>query len=514
MRMPPQGRSSNRRLASERRTTSARAALTSMSVGFASIISNLALLPLILSTVGAADYGVWITLITATTYLYQADLGAGAAVVHFGSQARGGGGPLKLNQLVASSCAWMASITGLLIPLYITVAAVLLNHTSLGSSLTAEERNWFIVLGALILACFPLRTFSATLESAGYWTTERHSQLLGVAVRSVGIILACSLDVGVAGIASAEALGLIVPPMVSTLACLLRRIARPHRRDVSLNAVRVILRYSTRSFAVAAIGALILQSGSLIATTTIGPASAAYYNAAFRVYSSARQLVSWTIDPLRPALSRMYVLDAAEAMRIVRGALFLMQFLVTAGSGFLIFVMPVMIEPWLGDSVPTRDVTLTIQVLLAGLIVNCAHIPLMAATDSAGFPGAYLKLQATWCVLTLIFGVALANAIGIVGIGLGLTVSIVLLEPFYLIKAQRALGFPLRNWLTETATNISALGFLGALTGIAISASPLPDLWRHISAGLALVSVMLVLALLTRKRLPVSLVKAAVSARV
>ncbi|MCQ1951080.1 polysaccharide biosynthesis C-terminal domain-containing protein [Arthrobacter sp. zg-Y859] len=321
-------------------------------------------------------------------------------------------------------------------------------------------------------------------------TIDRRNQVVGVIARVIGTSIALTTEAGILGIAIAELVALLIPSLLSIVSLYLRRIVKFKRADLSISTLRLMLGFSYRSFGVNLIGALTLQSGTVVVGLVGSSADVTYYNAAFRIYSGVRQLLTWTVDPFRPALSRIFGKDNADATPVLMSILLVSLGAGSAASCFLAISAPDLVELWLGGTVPTDVVSLASQVLLIGLLINMIHIPLAPATDAAGKPGTLIWGQMLWLVLCVGISFPLAAHFGIVGVALALSLPLVLVEPLMLFLAMSVLDIRMSSWLRLVATPVLAIVgcslALTALVGVLIERFNLEYYWLILGLGFGL----------------------------
>jgi O-antigen/teichoic acid export membrane protein len=419
--------------------------LSSATYGISSLIAGLALLPIVIDRIGAAPYGIWLLISSLTSYLYQADLGMGTAITHFLSRDREHAELDDRVRLVTAGFVWMSGAAVIALPVYLAVAILFVNARA-GTQLDQSEQVALIVLGGLLVALLGFRAFPSALQGTGHWVYERSTQVVGVAVQVVGTLIGCYVVRGIVPVAIAETLSDLVPMVIATAACV-RLGLRPRKlRAVTRRQLRTLLSYSLRAFTVGAMAAILLQADSLIVGIVATAAAVTYYAAAFRVYSGIRQLLSWLTDPLLPSLSRLFATDRDTARSITLGMLFVSLWIAAGACGTIVIGARFLVRVWLGDSVPVDRVSAVIAILLVGLIVNSAHIAGIAATDASGHPGAFLPLHMIWCGSNLVLSVVLGLTIGILGVAVGTTLPLLVLEPFYVRRMSQTLNFGLLEW--------------------------------------------------------------------
>jgi O-antigen/teichoic acid export membrane protein len=448
-----------------------------MLAGVLSLVAGLLLLPVIISTVGSASYGVWILLTVVANYLFYADLGVGAAIIHFGSRTRAGDRERTLGQFLSAALAWNTGVCVLVVPLYVAGATLYITSIGSASALTSAEGSALVLIGALTLTSVVLRPFASTLVGAGLLPVERRNQSIAVLIRIAGTLIACFGFQSIVAIAAAEALALVLPTVLSGLHLFRHRLVRLSVRG-NVSTLKFMFAYSLRSFGVGAIGALILQGGTLIIGITGTPSMVTYFNAAFRVYGSVRQILTWTLDPFRSSLSKLYVNDVEAAKRTLYSLSFLALVASAIGCLAIVFATPWIVETWLGSSVPVSDISLAIVVLLLGLIANAIHVPFVPAGDALGRPGAFIRVQVLWLMLFLVTGFLLSTFLGIVGVALGLTLPLLLVEPIYMRRATRVLSITTTAWMARVGLPASLLvgpaGAVALVFAAALSATGQP----------------------------------------
>lgn len=425
--------------------------LTSASAGIIVMLAGLLLIPLNIHVLGAATYGIWLTISAIAMLLYYSDLGVGIAIIHFGSRARSNVGTIDNSTLLSCGVAWTAVIWAILSPIFYFGVDIFMSPKFVQGGISSDQGKVLIALGIFLLGAMVAKPFAAMLTGAGFMNYERRNQISGALIRIVGTLIACLVFKDIVALAIAETLALVAPPLLSARMVIKNKIAAVSVSLVSKQALKEIFGYSTRAFATGAVGALILQAGTLVVATVGTTSDVTYFTAAFRVYSSVRQLISWITEPFRPLMSRLWSTDAERARTLLLTYLSLTATASVIGSATLMFASSDIVSLWLPSDVPQLQISLTIIILLAGMIFNSVHIPIVPALDGAGRPGAFLILQTIWLIMYVVLAFILGPNLGISGVAIAMTLPLILLEPFYWIKANRILGLGLARWARETA---------------------------------------------------------------
>jgi O-antigen/teichoic acid export membrane protein len=476
--------------------------LSSSATGLLSIATGILLLPLIISTVGSGPYGVWLVLIAVAAYLQLTDLGIGSALIHFGSRTRGGaefdatpGGMLGA-ALLWNAVAGVVGVTGFGI-----AATLYVSSADAAAVVDPATGHALALLGAVALSSILLKPFDAVLTGAGELPVERRNMFIGLSARIVVTLLGCLVFESLLVVAIAEVVAIVLPSIIS-MTIVLRRITRPHWSRATFATLRFMWRFSLRSFATASVGMLILQVGTVLVAIVATPSAVTYFTAAFRVYTGVRQVFSWTTDPFKSMLARVFVGDHRQGRQIVMTLGFISLLVAGTGCAIIILLAEDFTRIWLGADVPTGTIALTIMILLSGIVLNSIHVQFVPAADALGRPAAFLGLQVLWLVLYVVLGLWLGSLWGTVGVAAAFALPLLIVEPLYVMRARAVLGFSTTEWLRNTIRPAASIVVPPALIGSAI-ALLFPSIGNLVGATVVAVSVVGTLYAL-RRRPPVS----------
>ncbi|AFM16104.1 membrane protein involved in the export of O-antigen and teichoic acid [Mycolicibacterium chubuense NBB4] len=431
------------------------------------MLTALVVVPFILSAVTAAQYGLWLVLVSAASLLYYSDFGVGTAIVHFASRVRGGGESRTPSDLLSAGILWNTLAAIVVVPLYVLMAGIYVAHHAPAADLSPGVSAALIGLGALTVAVLIIRPFNSALAGAGFLPIEQRFQGIATVVRLVGTLLVCWLAPSLVLIAVVETLALLLP---SVLCCITIVRLRQHRvrwSRTTISTMRYMMRYSLRAFASSLIDAALLQGGTLATGILLAPADATYFSIAYRIFSSVRQLLYWITEPLRPALSRLYAVNKVEGDRVLQAMSRTMLAGATVGCLILILAGPGLIRLWVGGEVPVTSIAAASALLLAGLILNSIHIPFAAAAYAAGKPAAFLLTQLMWLCAFLALVKPLSANFGTVGVAAAFAMPLLIVEPLCLFIAKRTLDVSIRQWLWADVLPVAYL----VLPGTAASAT-------------------------------------------
>lgn len=441
----------------------------SATFGVLSLLANLCLIPLIIGTVGAGPYGIWLVLTTLATYLYQADLGMGTGVVRFVALDRDSADSFpRITRIVSSSFAWMFAAGVVATPVIWFVGGALVNHASSDSGVADSDIEALRVLACLLILCLGLRVFPSVLQGLGFWALERTFQMVGLLVRVLGVVLVALTSGSIVHLAIVEVAALLSPSILSTLRAISLRQFRLAISSVSAAEIRTLLSFSSKSFAMGATGAAIIQAGVIVAGIVTSPSLVAYYNAILRAYMAVRQLLTWVIDPFLPVLTRQFAHRVEDSSLTVLRLMFVGLFAGAVGSIGLAIAAPLIVPAWLPGSGISATLVIALQVLLVGMVFNSGHIAANSAASAVGRPGLFLGLHFLWLVLSIALSFVLGERFGLLGISLGNAIPIIALEVFYVRRGNRALKVANSAWLRQVLGPVAGVvAVAGAASAVA-----------------------------------------------
>lgn len=479
------------------------AVLSSSASGMLAIVAGILLLPLIVTTVGSGPYGVWLVLVSVATYLQLTDFGVGSALVHFGSRARGGDRfEASLASMLGAALLWNAAAGLVALTVFLAIGLQYVSSPDVTRTLVADQGVQLVVLGAVALGSIFMKPFDSVLVGEGKLPLERRHVFIGLIARIVGTLIGCIIFDSIVVVAIAEVIGLVLPSLLS-MAIVLVKVTRPRIGRQSLDTLRFLMKFSLRSFATGAVGMLTLQAGTIIVALVATSSAVTYFNAAFRIYTGVRQVFAWTTDPFRTMLAKTFVLDGARGRQIVMVLGFNSLLIASVACVVFGFVAPTFVRVWLGSSVPVDEIAATIMVLLVGVVLNAIHVQFVPSADALGRPGAFFYLQGLWLVMFVVVGGWLGSLFGIVGVAAGLTLPLLVVEPLYVWKASRVIGFSIPQWARSTVLPVAMIVIPSLAVAVVIDLAVRTQLGSMIAAG-AFVGLALCMIYLSRKRPPIS----------
>lgn len=483
-------------------------------VGVLSLFSGIILLPIVASQVGSGPYGVWLFLISITTYVGYGDLGVTGAIIHFGARARGGDGERTLSELLSAGLIWSLLSMIVILPLYLWLAwQYTENHLDILAH-SEMSQVMLVCMGGVVAFMAVVRPFTGALISTGLMVWTQRAAFATLIFRVVGTLVAVYTVGTVTAVALVETIATILPGVILMI-LVLTRVARVRFTRGMWPTLKLMLGYSTKSLTMGLSETVVLQGGTLIVGLVIGPASVTHFNLAYRVYNGVRQLMDWILEPFRSALSRIAV-GARDAHLALIGTLsFVVVAIMTAGTAVWFLGSQFLVGHWVGDHMPAASIALVATVLLVGMLIESLHWPWILAADTLGMPGAFLLPQILWGVLFIPLGLYLGQHGGIVGVAVAMVLPLIVLEPVYLGIARRVAGLRVRDWWRQSLRPVAVLlAFpvaVAALTWLVTTmAAPFLTGWLP---AVAFILGWLASAVVVRRHLPLDEVMAALRTR-
>ena len=416
--------------------------VSSVALGVTSIGANVLLLPIVVLSVGAAEYGVWLFLVSLITYGAYADLGTGTALSHFLANERGGLSPQSSRRWVpaASTISCLAFIAAALA--FVPLSALFIQGSSADPAL--------LIPVAIGLTSVLFKPASAILQGAGHYVLDRNLGLVAVVLRAGGTLTVCLVWPTIFAVALVEAIAIALPGLLAVPFAIraLRKRARTAKESMRERAGD-LLSYGVRSLSVSLLGVTILQGGTIFLGIFGNPTAVTWWNASFRIYTACRQASTWVIAPFLPALTRLMATDATQAMKVVKAVTIAAVTATGVVVGATVPIAQELATVWLGPEAPVELISGVLCVLLIGLTLNTFHVPMTLAGDAVGRPGVFFGPQLAWLFGYAALAYPFYAAWGIVGLALALSAPLPVVELLYVLRASQALGIRARDWWAD-----------------------------------------------------------------
>ena len=268
---------------------------------------------------------------------------------------------------------------------------------------------------------------------------------------------------------------------------------------------KAMFKFSLDLAAMTLAGTLVLQGGTIVSSLKLPLTSVAVYAAANRAFLLVREATNSLSIALLPEAAKNHAIGDAPANRRmwVVGTQYANLFLLVVLIPILAFASP-LLHYWLGINDPILG--WVAQILVASMIINNNHIIAVPILIGLGKVRVYAALHATWAASALSLGWLLAGPFGPVGVAAGMSVPLLLLEPFYLWYAAKCLEQPVMPFVKDALMRpyVVMLAPVALFTGYVVLVGRASEGdWLLMGGGCAvwLVSVTLAITLLRRRLL-------------
>ncbi len=445
-----------------------------------SMAGPLVMIPIYLRFLGRESYGVWLVILSVTSYLGLANLGIGQTLANRIAEAAACKRTDEIGPLVSTAFFGYAGIAGVLTLALLLFTPIVTNRLAVGTT-TAVIAPFFIYV-ALALMSFPFKVFPMVLR--GFERVDQE-QAITVATNVVRIaILALALFSGLKLIAVAAINGgaEILWPMAGYWQS--RRLTRevtPRLANFSRALLVGMVRPSLGFFGIQVAATLMMGVDNLVIGYALGAAAVTAYAVPLRLTMMPTGLLSVAVNAINPSVTVNYAQGSSQA--IARGYLFSLRIstlYATVGAIALWVIGPQFLRMWAGAGVfpGRRAYALMVMFFMMLVMIMPASSILWATTR-----------HYRWAVLALMEGVAnLALSLwgvrhfGLSGV-IGATVATSLMMTFWYLPygALRTLDLSIAKAARELAPGFAVSA--AALAAVAI-------LWRpHLDASLLYASV-------------------------
>ncbi|GAA2989764.1 O-antigen/teichoic acid export membrane protein [Microbacterium terrae] len=421
------------------------AVITTYAARFASMIAYVALLPVVLTAFGAEAYGLYM-LTVAVGALFQQDLGVGGATTRFIGVAAPSGDFARMRRVAAASNMFFLAAAVILSSITALVFALTIPRTQFGAELS--DTAWILaILG--VANVFILLSFSSNrqiLTGIGRLKDVNYL-LIGLALFRIALTLVvCWAGIGIVAVAAVDVLGILAFGIATYV---LRRTRAPQitarPRDFRWSVFRELFAVSAQLMILGLAGVVIMQVGGILTALMLPIAYTALYAAGQRIYLLVKEVTNSLATAVLPTASMRE--GGAEGAPIgemyLRGTSYANMLMMVVLVPVVVF-MPQIMAVWLGPS--GAGAAVVAQILVLSMFANNNHLLAVPILTAQGSVRGYAVLHTIWAVTGTALAVLLGEPLGLTGIALGLTLPILLLEPFYIAIALRRLDLTVKDF--------------------------------------------------------------------
>jgi O-antigen/teichoic acid export membrane protein len=394
--------------------------------------------PVQLSHIGLVEFGLWVLITGAVSYITVVDPGFGDMITRYGAMAHVRGDRAVGARLCSLATLVWVGIGLLGLPLLLWVVPWGVPHLNLEPALRTVAIRYFYWGYAITIAGCVTAIMSARLTAIGdQWLVT----LIDVVTRVVycGVLLGLLFDgfkLSALVIATFVQMGL---SFAVTIVFVIRRAGGPYGNPLRLHGemMREVIRFGSWLQLGGVLEALTYETDPLVIGTFVSVARTGIYGISQR---AARQTTYFGFIAQESILSAMSASHAAgeglAAMRrMYTRANRLVGILGALIGGALIGMAPVFLAAWLGRFYSFADLAtvLAVLALLLGLPRPAAAASIMAM----GRVGLGVRAQAAAFVVNLILTLALVEPLGMYGVMLATVIAKLAATGYLLVRYHR-----------------------------------------------------------------------------
>lgn len=432
----------------------------------------LVMVPIYLRCLGRESYGVWLVILSVTSYLGLANLGIGQTLANRIAEAAARKRADEIGPLVSTAFFGYAAIAGALFIALWLFTPIVTNRLAVGTSAVAIA-PFFIYVGLALLS-FPFKVFPMVLRGFERVDQEQAITVAANVVRIAILALALLSGLKLAAVAAINGSAEILSSMATyRQSRRLTREARPRLANFSRALLAGMVRPSLGFLGIQVSATLMMGVDNLVIGYALGAAAVTAYAVPLRLTTILVGLQSVAVNAINPSVTVNYAQGSREAL--ARGYLFSLRvstLYATAGAIALWVIGPQFLRVWAGAGVfPGRPAyALMVMLFMMVVMIMPASSILWATTR-----------HYTWALLALAEGVTnLALSLwgvrhfGLSGV-IGATVATSLMMTFWYLPygALRTLELSIASAARELAPGFVVSA--AAIAAVAIAWSPHRD---------------------------------------
>jgi O-antigen/teichoic acid export membrane protein len=407
--------------ASRRSRRAALSGLMSMLSGGLKILGSLFTLPLLMRSVGAEGFGVWVTLTSLMALSALGDLGIGNGLINAVSTAHGTDDRMSAKTYVSSAfLVAMALSCAILVALAILDAVVswpvVFNLSS--PKFIAEVGPAVkvlvgcVVVNVLLGIGFKVRIGYQEVHINMMW------EVIGIVCSIATLVLFVWLNATLAWLVFAEA-GVPLIAIAVNIGCLFvieRPWLRPALSCVKLAAIRQLFNLGLLFLVLHLLGIVAFSSDNLLAIWIFGPEAAGIYAIAMKLFSPGRMIAGAILAPLWPAYGEAIARgDIAWVRRTIVASIVTTVAIVLPLALVSLFFGNELVRLWF-----QQPISVGFGLLAGGalwlVVSETIGYGLATFLNGASVLRAQIPLGVTYAVTAIVAKVTFANKFGIAGI--------------------------------------------------------------------------------------------------
>jgi O-antigen/teichoic acid export membrane protein len=462
---------------------------------------QIALLPLLISRIGAAPTGLFVFATTLTGYFTVAEAGLGTSVTKYVAEHRATGDAEQLGSVMRASLVLMIGI-GLLAAIVIALLGLLAGNSLFGGRATGSEVvPTLLVVAATALLYWPSRLGVAALQGIERYDFTAAIQIACALVMLAAIYAAIELTASVAVLVGIFNLMLVLEGTCAGL------LALPHlglRRGVGRwrgDHLRPALGFGAGLALMGLADTFVYDSDRLVLAAFVGAVGITVYQVAVTLQNGVRQVSGLIGSALVSPVSRLVAQARTARLHelVLVGSFYNLVLTLPFAVLLLVLAEPI-IEAWIGHGYGRYAVYA--QIFVSYWLVHANTGVLSAAVTGIARIRVFVWMTVIAAVLTLALSIALTAAWGTVGVIWGTVIPAWLGLPLWMHFALRQVGISKARYAREVLAPgyLPIIAWAIPLVALALVLSPSGILGLGVFCALALAVLWLALLPTLRAR--------------
>ncbi len=424
------------------------------------ILINIALTPYVIHGFGTARFGVYLVVVSITTFLSSFDGGIGASAGRYFAVYAGTGDRLAATRLLTTLSGIVAVLGGLLVAVLVAGSHLVLSVFDVTGPLAEEATFLFRVLGAIVGFSLLRNLFVAQLRAHHRYALPNLTNLLAYVVYALGLYLSVRLELGLRGMA----LTFAAQSLLSAVVLVPASFRYLDRRGIGLLGwaeTTSFLRFSLRVQSVGLSNLVSSQIDTYVVGAFLGVRQVTYYSAGSNFAFQLRSVPINAIAPIATIISRAYGAGGDE--QALREFIPLQRLWVRAVAGWSAAGLGAAyfgVTAWLGPDFSTSGTVAVILVLSNAVNLWTANLTvLLQSTYRAGLELRYSLAETIGNIALTIPLVALFGLYGTVAASGIAQVA----GSLYLLRLVR------RRWTREIPSFVREVPVLATLLTVGVT---------------------------------------------
>jgi O-antigen/teichoic acid export membrane protein len=415
------------------------------------------LTPIVVQSLGAVAYGVWILAVSTVAYLGLLDLGLRSAVIRYVSKADAQGQEAEAQKAIGAALWFRILIAFGAVFLSFVLAMVFPHLFKVPNGLDRPAQITVLMCAFAVAVTLVSGVFGAVLGAIHRFDILSGVTVTQTAIKAVGVICILRSGRGLIALAYWEfAVTLLAGLATWAMAVKIFPACRFKLGRPDMETLKMIWSYSLTTFIIVIAVQVVFYTDNMVVGAFVSVGAVAFYSFGGSLVAYSRQIVSAVATTFIPMASNLEAAGKSEELQqlLIKGTQATLG-LALPVSLALLFRGKTFIGLWIGPKY--SDVAGTVlQILMISQFFGVAN----TTAGQIAFGIGKHKSVANWAIveatLNLSLSIVLAKTIGLYGVAWGTSIPTAIIHLIFWPRfVQRELGVPVRTYLWQGWGKIS-----------------------------------------------------------